>query len=535
LNEIIKRIKSILLVFFILINTSLFSQSKNISDYKNILDSAEAYYPSNLAKSDSFIKLITLQQAINLDQEFKANYYYLLAMLDVKLRRDASSYKNYSLAVLNAEKSGNDTLIAETSYWLSTRLFLNGNDSLGNIYLEKSKHHYTIINDPNGYLKLLQMEAYQEYVNHRPAESNKLILENIDQYKAATEDGYYYMFANFLLASNSIDLNKIDDGRKYHQIFSSLRPDSTVAEETFDYFESLIYMVSVNYFYKQKNVDSCLFYLQKIEDKRSVLDYVLIYDLYLFYIDVYKLSGNIDGSLMYLDSLKILQKTMLENSAITNAEISETILDKENELRAEAKSKQKFINTAIFLVLAILIILGVFLVYRKKSKSKIDGLSDKLNNYDFLNDNQNKLKIKIAGLEDYIRLLKEDISKISDISDTKQQQSGLKELYKKLNIEINNTFSRKDNHIDLVNKLNADFFVEIKNKHPELNESEIVVCYYLFIGLKNNEIATFLNSSVRAIESKRFRISKKINLDTSNTTLPEYLISTFDIKNSINQ
>lgn len=37
----------------------------------------------------------------------------------------------------------------------------------------------------------------------------------------------------------------------------------------------------------------------------------------------------------------------------------------------------------------------------------------------------------------------------------------------------------------------------------------------------------FLNISVRALESKRYRISKKINLNTKKTSLLEHLKETF--------
>jgi FixJ family two-component response regulator len=67
----------------------------------------------------------------------------------------------------------------------------------------------------------------------------------------------------------------------------------------------------------------------------------------------------------------------------------------------------------------------------------------------------------------------------------------------------------------------------MKLRHPQLNDSEVITAYYLFMGFKNKEIAVFLNISVRAMESRRYRISKKINLGTKQTTLVDYLKSTF--------
>ena len=83
--------------------------------------------------------------------------------------------------------------------------------------------------------------------------------------------------------------------------------------------------------------------------------------------------------------------------------------------------------------------------------------------------------------------------------------------------------------MELVNDLNVEFFNQIHSKYPELNDSEVITCYYLFMGFKNKEIAMFLNTSVRALESKRYRISKKIDYDFNKgtTTLVSHLENTF--------
>ena len=43
------------------------------------------------------------------------------------------------------------------------------------------------------------------------------------------------------------------------------------------------------------------------------------------------------------------------------------------------------------------------------------------------------------------------------------------------------------------------------------------------MGFSNKEIAVFLNVTIRSVESRRYRISKKINLNKKDTTLLEYL------------
>ncbi|AUC21142.1 hypothetical protein BTO15_02980 [Polaribacter sejongensis] len=64
-------------------------------------------------------------------------------------------------------------------------------------------------------------------------------------------------------------------------------------------------------------------------------------------------------------------------------------------------------------------------------------------------------------------------------------------------------------------------------EHPELNSSEVIICYYLFMGFKTKEISVFLNTSVRSVESKRYRIRNKLNVNKEDFKLVDYLIENF--------
>jgi len=63
------------------------------------------------------------------------------------------------------------------------------------------------------------------------------------------------------------------------------------------------------------------------------------------------------------------------------------------------------------------------------------------------------------------------------------------------------------------------FFKTLKQNYSVLTEDDLVICYYLYLKLTNPEIAKTLNKTVRAIESKRYRIGKKLQIANKNTTL----------------
>ncbi len=58
------------------------------------------------------------------------------------------------------------------------------------------------------------------------------------------------------------------------------------------------------------------------------------------------------------------------------------------------------------------------------------------------------------------------------------------------------------------------FIQKIKKNYPSLTHNEILVCAYLKLNYSTKEIAIYSNSSVRSIENKKYRIRKKIELES---------------------
>jgi len=78
-------------------------------------------------------------------------------------------------------------------------------------------------------------------------------------------------------------------------------------------------------------------------------------------------------------------------------------------------------------------------------------------------------------------------------------------------------------HFDL---LHSDFFKKIKSDYPCLNMSQIKLCGLIKMRMSTKEISSFLNLSVRGVETQKYRLRKKMNIDRQET-LEDYL-DTFD-------
>ena len=74
------------------------------------------------------------------------------------------------------------------------------------------------------------------------------------------------------------------------------------------------------------------------------------------------------------------------------------------------------------------------------------------------------------------------------------------------------------------NNADKDFLKTIKELHSELTPNDLKLCAYLRLNLSSKEIAPLLNISVRSLETKRYRLRKKMNLE-HDASLVEYILA----------
>jgi len=118
--------------------------------------------------------------------------------------------------------------------------------------------------------------------------------------------------------------------------------------------------------------------------------------------------------------------------------------------------------------------------------------------------------IKIDG---YVRLLSEVRSVLENVKDDKSSEEVKKLLKKIKSHSLADVSSQRDvfeEHFDI---LNDDFIKKLKVRYPTLTFDELKMCALLKMNLSSKEIAQKLNLSLRGIETKRYRIRKKMSLD----------------------
>lgn len=69
---------------------------------------------------------------------------------------------------------------------------------------------------------------------------------------------------------------------------------------------------------------------------------------------------------------------------------------------------------------------------------------------------------------------------------------------------------------DQLDNINAEFEARLKERFPDLTQSEIEICFLIRLNLSNKDIAHFRNTSEGAIKTVRYRIRKKIGQDVGD-------------------
>lgn len=106
-------------------------------------------------------------------------------------------------------------------------------------------------------------------------------------------------------------------------------------------------------------------------------------------------------------------------------------------------------------------------------------------------------------------------NRIAELSDNVTLEGTQKKQLSKLVADIDKKVdSNKDweTFEDQFDFLHSDFFKKLKKRFPKLSVSEAKLCMFLKMRLSTKEISNQLNLSVRGVETRRYRLRKKLQL-----------------------
>lgn len=104
----------------------------------------------------------------------------------------------------------------------------------------------------------------------------------------------------------------------------------------------------------------------------------------------------------------------------------------------------------------------------------------------------------------------------------KETQKQLKKLMKSVEeeIKLEDNWDQFELHF---NQVHEDFLRRLSEEYPELTHRDLKLCAYLRLNLTSKEIASLLKLSLRGVETSRYRLRKKMNLEQEEN-LTEFIL-----------
>lgn len=133
------------------------------------------------------------------------------------------------------------------------------------------------------------------------------------------------------------------------------------------------------------------------------------------------------------------------------------------------------------------------------------------------------LSTNIVKENELISSISEDLKNYVSLLASEKEQKLFVPLMNKLNIELTDK-NKDENYSDQFNAAYPGYLESLIRSFSELSASELKLCTFLRMNLNSKEIAEIMHISVRSVESRRYRLRKKLKLN-KEIDLVNYLIS----------
>lgn len=271
--------------------------------------------------------------------------------------------------------------------------------------------------------------------------------------------------------------------------------------------------------------DSSIFYLKKsiaVVNKLGTLN--LLSKIYELTSEAYKSNNDFKNSLIYYKKHKQLSDSILDIQVMSKIASLEKkyqtektqkeniILKSDVEIQKRKSSYYKTL-TIVFLLLGIVSLVLFYFIRRNAiSKKKLAESESKMLAAKV--DSQNReLSMSALSLSKNIDFINSLIVEIKDLS-THVSEDGINTLNcitKKLTQKHSDS-AWKEFEIRF-SEVHKDFYSKLNNKYPNLSQNEIKLCAFLKLGMNTKEICSITFQSVRAVETARLRLRKKLELN----------------------
>jgi tetratricopeptide (TPR) repeat protein len=457
--------------------------------------------------------------AISKDEKINLDAYFVLGDIYKQLEVYDKAYQFYLKALQLSEKNKLTNDIGLSKEDLGNILFDLGNYTKSLQLHTESKQCFEKINDIDGIIRskgnIALAYVKNGHIDKAIASFNSILNEK--QLNPLIK-------ATVLLNLGSIYL---ESGKTTTAIKYYLETLTLIEPTKDDDFKIQVYLNLAESYIILKQYDKAFLYAKKSEKLlQSVNSNESKSNLYLFYSQIYNGKSDFEAAFKNLklhQKFKELYEKSEETLLVENIEAVNKIEKQKLDLQIkEQKIKllqnEKFENR-IKIVFLILLIIGILLLsfyLIKKQRKRVKSLShtihqteDKL---EFSQTKTDKLVMNFVKNNDFIERFKENLKSVQ--STTKDSESKIE--LNRLLLELQNFKLINDTKEDLFNQVDAQFLYKLAKQYPSLTEEERKICVLIYLNLKNKDMAVILNLSLRSVENCRYRIRKKMDLDSND-------------------
>lgn len=576
------RMKKTLLLFFLL-NTALFSQKYSISEHRTLNDSVKLIRGTNPLKSINILFDIAAAQEDYPTPPLSNTYNLIAEILFIQgLFSESLYYYKLALETFTISKKSDRNTNITYPPWILINIgnvyFHNKNFDKAFEYFETARNafssspgHNSIYGLPTAYDNIGKVFFNKANKDSAKVYFDKSLKIRQSNYLYGASIYSYNNLMSLVQPDNEILVLKyknIVDGF-YNEIFAERNnPEGQINIETnygtFYYMLGLFYYnlsdfeTSIPYLIKSRNflnnsfsdliTTDCLLAKSYIELKNfnqaetllqknlSFLNEIGVNSpaikikVYEILDKLYLSQSKIDQLLSVKDSIINLKASILDNklnNSILSLETSLLLNQKQRELNIE---RLNYIN-AIFVLTIVLILFFVLIIFLRVRSN-------------FHKEKNNRLAIERELID--TELKNKELELLSTATYIEQRNNNLRNLRDNLNTALEGDFNKSTiNEIsnpDLSKELDSiiksrssfdsfknqftkafpNFFKTLINMHPTLSPTDLQLCAYIKMNQTNQDIASINNLSTRSVESQRYRLRKKLNID-KQTDLFNYL------------
>lgn len=340
--------------------------------------------------------------------------------------------------------------------------------------------------------------------------------------KISEENKWDYFIAPYLENIGAVYL----DTKKYDKALNNFFASNKISSKHGSVNNQIIFFndIASAYFGKKDYKNALKNYNKAIQIADSINSIDNLSDNYKERAEVYETINN------YKKATLDYKKHILLNDSIFNIAKTRQIDELKTQYETEKKEQQILLqnkeidllkqkeknNNLQRLLLGIgllLSIIGIYAVRQKLKRNKLE--KEKLDNeLAFKKKELTTHALHLAKKNEVLEGLKQKAKEFNASPDN--NQNGYQQLIRTINFDLKDD-NNWDNFSIYFQEVHKDFNNIVKQKYPEVTPNELRLMSLLKMNLSSKEIANILNISPAGIKKARYRLRKKLNINTDDS------------------